>query len=314
LLLDNRKQKVFKGIKASELVRKKFKEVDWIVPGVIPEGLTILAGAPKSGKSWLALHIALSLSIGEGALGKIQVPKREVLYLALEDGERRLGRRIITLDKGRYDLEQVTFFTEWDKGEGGFQDLLGYKAQYPETGLIIIDTLQLIRGKRIMNDTYRSDYEELARLKKIAEKVPIVLIHHTRKAASNDPLNEVSGTLGITGAADTVLRLHCPRLSTQAELFVSSREFEEKSLELDFSVDTAWTVKGSVDEMNLTNERRQILDYLKLAGEPQKPAEIAANLGKNPSTVRSLVLKLLKEGFVVSPKYGYYQYVSCLYK
>src|SRR5215213_1407987 len=71
---------------------QEFPPLTYAVPGVIPEGSVLLVGAPKIGKSWLVLTIALAAAAGGQALS-IQVPKRPVFYLALEDGDRRLQDR-----------------------------------------------------------------------------------------------------------------------------------------------------------------------------------------------------------------------------
>jgi AAA domain len=69
-----------------------FPPLAYAVPGLVPEGSVLLVGAPKIGKSWLALSIALAAADGGKALG-LDVPKRPVLYAALEDGDRRLQER-----------------------------------------------------------------------------------------------------------------------------------------------------------------------------------------------------------------------------
>src|SRR5262245_30534231 len=79
---------------AASLQTMTFKAVDYIVPGIIPEGLTILAGKPKVGKSWLALDIALAVAGGRFLLGDIKPMPGDVLYAALEDNQRRLWKRI----------------------------------------------------------------------------------------------------------------------------------------------------------------------------------------------------------------------------
>jgi hypothetical protein len=44
-----------RGVSAAALMKKQFAPIRWIVPGYLTEGLYVLAGAPKVGKSWLAL-------------------------------------------------------------------------------------------------------------------------------------------------------------------------------------------------------------------------------------------------------------------
>ena len=79
---------------ADRLMAEEFAPPRWAVPGLIPEGLSLLAGAPKAGKSWLALNLALGIAAGAPVLGEVAVDPGEVLYLALEDTPRRLQSRM----------------------------------------------------------------------------------------------------------------------------------------------------------------------------------------------------------------------------
>jgi RecA-family ATPase len=71
---------------AAELQHVEFPEPRWAVPGLLAEGLNLLVGSPKIGKSWWALNVAVSVAQGGKALGRVDVPEGDVLYLALEDG------------------------------------------------------------------------------------------------------------------------------------------------------------------------------------------------------------------------------------
>src|SRR3954451_15049367 len=82
------------GITLDALDRKTFPELREIVPGILPEGLTILGGRIKLGKSWLMYDISTAVAYGGHALGSIPVEQGDVLHLALEDGERRVQGRL----------------------------------------------------------------------------------------------------------------------------------------------------------------------------------------------------------------------------
>lgn len=81
---------LYEGISAYELDHKEFPPVNWAVPDLIPEGVTILSGKPKIGKSWLMLNIAIAVASGGMALGKTKCEQGKVLYAANEDNQRRL--------------------------------------------------------------------------------------------------------------------------------------------------------------------------------------------------------------------------------
>ena len=77
-------------INAATLQTMALPELRWIIPKLLPEGLTILAGRPKQGKSRMALNIGAALAAGGKALGWIPVEQCGVLMLALVDSSRRL--------------------------------------------------------------------------------------------------------------------------------------------------------------------------------------------------------------------------------
>ena len=85
------------AVLASELKGQIFDPVRYVLPGYISDGVTILAGKPKVGKSWLALDMCIAVAAGRFTLGTIKPIQGDVLYLALEDNKRRLKKRIAKL-------------------------------------------------------------------------------------------------------------------------------------------------------------------------------------------------------------------------
>ena len=151
-------------ITCTELLNKNFPEPKWIIPGIIPEGLTILAGAPKTGKSWLVLNLAIALSCNDKVFDEIEVSQINTLYLALEDTERRIKGRLVSLQSSPSQF--LHFATNWEQGEEGIKSLYLWKERHPDTGCIIIDTLQRFRGASENNQTYAADYKIYRRLNK----------------------------------------------------------------------------------------------------------------------------------------------------
>ena len=287
-----------KGMTSAELMQMDFPDPVWVIPGIIPEGLTLLAGCPKVGKSWLVLNMAIALSVGGCVLGSIKIEKMTVLYLSLEDTERRLKNRLDRVDA--FPSNDLHLRTEWRRGSEGIDDLVIWKEAYPETKLIIIDTLQHFRKPSLNANTYESDYDEIIKIKKLSDHlaVPITAVHHTRKMPANDPLLTVSGTLGITGAADTTLVLTKSRRQSDAELFICGRDIEDQELALRFEDGIGWTLLGSADDYRQTKERQEILDVIKQADGPVSAKSIAETLEKKYNTVKNLVNKMVKENFI----------------
>lgn len=294
------------GISSNDLLQKEFPPIKWVVPGLIPEGLTLLAGAPKTGKSWLALNLAAALSVGGRVLGNIAIESRYVLYIALEDTERRLQGRLNTI--GAFPSEKLTLVTAWRSGDEGINDLTTWKQEYPDTEIIIIDTLQRIRGMSPNGQTYEWDYLQLGKLKQVADflSMPIVVLHHTRKMGSTDPLFMVSGTLGITAAADTSMILKRARKSRSAELFIVGRDIEDAEYALEFQDEAGWVLLGDADEYRQSSERQDILKVLRSAKEPLALKDIAASVEKSEPNVHKMLRGLMDDGYVEKTGYGRY--------
>jgi hypothetical protein len=146
-----------------ELLQKSLPPLRWIVPGLIPEGVTLLAGRPKSGKSYLALQIAVALGEGAPVLGEIACEPCEVLYIALEDGERRLQGRALKLRGPR--AKGVHIATKWPRiGSGAVEALDHWLDRLRPVKLVVVDTLARVQGDQgdKHKNAYRADYDTLA--------------------------------------------------------------------------------------------------------------------------------------------------------
>jgi hypothetical protein len=198
-------------ITARDLQTKTFAPVRIILPQLIPEGVTIVAGKPKIGKSWLSLDVCLAVAGDRFVLGEMKPVQGDVLYLALEDNERRLKKRVDKILQGVTAPEPLDIHTEWKRvDQGGLEDIEAWCKEHPKRRrLISIDTLAKIRpivGRS--EQAYAADYKAIEGLQKLAGeyRVAIVLNHHLRKRSSeDDAFDDVSGTLGLTGAADTII-------------------------------------------------------------------------------------------------------------
>jgi hypothetical protein len=290
-----------------ELLSWELPPVRWTIPDLLPEGLTLLAGKPKLGKSWLALSVAISIAAGGVALGAQPVTKGDVLYLALEDNARRLQSRAIRLLASMPETPRnLDFALDWPRlSEGGLAYLEEYCEAHPDLRLVVIDTWARVApppGKRRCSQ-YEGDYEALIPLKQLADTyhLSILEVHHLRKTGSHDVLDEIIGSTGVTGAVDGAMILKRDRGQTDATLFVTGRDIErEQQLALNFDTSTAlWTLVGNAEELCCTRARQDILDLLREQGGGGMSArEIAEALQKNYHTARSLLRKMEDSGDV----------------
>jgi hypothetical protein len=298
---------------AAELMAREIPPVRWIVPGIVPEGVALLAGKPKLGKSWLALGLCVAVASGGVTFGTVHVEKGAALYLALEDNERRRQFRLAKILAGAEVPDGLHYSIECPRlDEGGVKAIEDWLRSRPDARLVVIDTLAKIRPRQRRGaNTYQEDYEALEALLPLAARynLAILVVHHLRKMAATDPLEEVNSSIGLTGGVDGVMILKRERTRADATLFVAGRDVEEeKEFALRWDQNTAgWALVGSAKEYRISQERAAILDLLRRsAPEPLGPKVIADALDKPYSSVTTVLQKLVRDGLVRSPRYGKY--------
>jgi hypothetical protein len=298
---------------ASQLRIETFPEVSFVIPGLIPEGLSILAGRPKIGKSWLALDIAFAVASEKFyCMGDKEPMRGDVLYCALEDNPRRLQRRIKKILTWCNDLpwpERLSLATSWRRlDNGGVDDLREWGESVTDPRLVILDTLAGVRPERRgIESVYDGDYRALAEIHAWANKlgVAVVVLHHTRKMEAEDPLDSISGSLGLAGCADTSLVLN--RSSQGTTLYLRGRDIEETEHAVSFDPTTCrWTILGEAAEIHRSKSRGAVLAVLEEAKEPLSPAEIAANASLTKNNVDQLLHRMMHSGEVIKVSRGQY--------
>lgn len=302
------------GRTAADLYGMVFPPIKWVVEDYIAEGLTVLAGKPKLGKSWLLMAVAIAVAGGGYVLGDRKCVQGAVLYAALEDTERRLRSRLEKLCGGFKPAAWPSGLTFWSYGEmdrlstGGLDQVRVWIREHPEARLVIIDTLAKVRsGPQGKETAYEADYREVGSLKALADDtgVAIVVVTHTRKMGADDPFDTVSGTLGITGAADATMIL--TRDGQGVTLHATGRDVAEIETALEWDKEACrWRVLGDAQEVRRSDERTMILDALKAETEPVAPREIADATCHSYTAVRALLVAMAKAGEVRKVGRGQY--------
>lgn len=274
-----------------------------IVDGLLYHGLTIFAGRPKSGKSWLTLEMALNVARGELVLGRAVLQPGRVVYAALEESQQRTsGRMQKLLDAETPLLQNISLvYALKPLGLGGLEQLDELISNQAPT-LVVVDTfLALVQGNgNERRDVLRSEYREIDALHKLAERrgTAILLVHHTRKGFGNESgLDSVSGTSGITAAADAVwtLKREDQGLST---LEVVGRECEEQSIGMKFrDGGVGWEFIGDGNQVRGMKDNAEILRLLQEEGQ-LAPSKVALMLRMNANRVRDALYEMHRNGFV----------------
>lgn len=218
-----------------ELMETRFRVRPAVIDGLLPAGTYLLAGAPKIGKSFLVLQMAYQVSMGAPFLG-FSSRQGTVLYLALEDTCERLQKRLAQMTEQDSEHLILSVFSE-TLDEGLTERLSDFWSEHTDTVLIIIDTLQRVRGRTPDNGSYAADYDTLARLKEFYG-VTVLVVHHTRKEGAEDVFNMISGTNGLMGAADGALILYKDK-RTASDAVLEAVGRDQQQIRLHISFDTA---------------------------------------------------------------------------
>ena len=240
-----------KTISMNELYETVFQSRPPIIDGLLYPGVYLFVGAPKLGKSFLMAQLAYHVSKGE-PLWNYTVHKNDVLYLALEDNYERIQKRSYRMF-GTESIDNLRFAVMANTVDGGLEKQLeGFLYRYPDTRLIIIDTLQKVRESS--NEcSYGNDYQVIARLKQFADSrgICMLIVHHTRKQKADDSFDMISGTNGLLGAADGAFLLQKEkRTGNTATLEVSGRDQQDQRLHLKRNESTlAWDLERTETEL-----------------------------------------------------------------
>ena len=289
-------------IDADTLQSTAYEPVSFVVDDLLPQGLHLLAGAPKIGKSWLALWLCLCAAQGK-PLWTFATRPCEVLYLCLEDSFQRIQSRLFDLTE---DAPPTLYFAVMSQQvhNGLVEQIEQFLKEHPKTRLIVIDTLQRIRTAGNDANPYASDYRDIGVLKALADKhrIAILLVHHLRKMNDDDPMNMISGTTAISGAVDSSFTLvEDKRGSGKATLSCIGRDIEYRELTLERNAENVWElVSDSRTQPELLGGRIVILlselmrDRAEFIGTP---TELSAQIdpvgseGITPKKVSRLILQ-----------------------
>ena len=278
------------------LMDKRLPPTKFCVDTLLPQGLCILGGSPKVGKSWMVLDLCVRGAQGTPLWG-LPTSKGDVLYLCLEDSQRRIQERLNTVTDSVPD--GIYFATGCTSIEGGICDWIrDFKRNHPALSLVAVDTFQLIRTPT-PDVSYGGDYAELRILKELADELEIciLLVHHLRKTNDRDPFNKLSGSTGISGAVDAIFVLDKgERTERLATLYASGRDIRDRKMQLELEKDTCvWALISdslTMPETTLSKELMSLYYFMTDAKEfTGSNTELAEYLGKdvNPKGLKQMM-------------------------
>lgn len=284
------------------LLHQHFDPIRWTVRELLPQGYAVLAGAPKLGKSWIAYQLAVAVASGRGLWGN-ETDAGDVLNLALEDGERRAQDRLRHVIGAHNPPERLSISTTWPRiGEGGLEEIERWASSVTAPRLCILDTFARLRPPSAGNrNAYEADYELHGSLHALATKlrITILAITHFKKGGSGDWVEAITGSMGISGAADTLLALKGARSNPSATLHITGRDVREIDLALERD-GPLWTCLGDATSHRMHETRKAVRDALATAGCPLSPAEVAELADIKRENAKKTLRRMVEAGQVVS--------------
>ena len=281
-----------KVLSCRELLTTAWQDPPWVVPGLLPVGLTLLAGRAKLGKSWLALQLTQAVATGGSFLGK-QVERGACLYLALEDPPRRLAGRMKS--QGWSDLDaQADFVTVGSLRAGGGEALA---ASIRDRGyrLVIVDTLsRALAGDQNDGQAMTAALTPLQEAAHTAGCAVVMVDHHNKVGAATtgaadgvlepDPIVNVLGATAKAAMADCILGMYRQSGKRGALLVGLGRDVEKYQLDLEQDHTThCWQVVNEAG-VPLGSGQAEVLNALKGLGWATC-TEVAAAVGKERGNV-----------------------------
>ena len=306
--------KEIESITALELFQKDIPPVKWIVPDLIPDGLTVLAGDAKIGKSFFAWNIAISVALGGTALSSIEVEqKRNVTYLALEDPQALLQERLDSLCGDGNIPNNIHIINEMNNVK---LDPFGLKAlegiiDSTNSELVIVDTwkhvLPVVQDKN--GTSYDIDYQRMIPVQRFVQSkgISMILVTHTRKAQDIDnPFNQIQGSMGIQAGCDTLLKIG--RDTGGHSLHVTGRRIPQEEYAINLLEGGIWELEGRVNDVRKTETRQVIITMLEDAGfDGLTASDIITSSDRKEAITKLALRRMIKDGDIEQPnRYGKY--------
>ena len=295
----------------SDLLHKDIPPTEWIIRNLLPSGLILLGGKSKTGKSWFVLNLCLAISKGDLVFESLPCSPQKVLYLTLEDHERRVQYRAKKLLENCNISHNFMYATEWARfaapndespGVDGLSELEKILTEHGDIKLVVIDTWQKVRpNKRGSRDDYESDYGHLSQVQALAQRhnCAIMLVHHARKDnEGSEKQDSLLGSTAIAGAADLIWILERKQMGSEGTLTPSGRDIQDERA-ITFRFDNgAWIFLGPKSEMDRTETQNSVLSVLKDSLTPLSFTEITRVSGVKSGSAGKVLDTLISQGVV----------------
>jgi len=299
---------------AKDLLEMEFAPLKWIIPNFLTEGLAVLGGKPKQGKTIFSIGLALAVSQGTDLFGnRIEANEGDAVYISLEDNYRLFKTRIERIEEAKKlsdkDLRGLRVHFDIPRiDNGGLEKIKSIVKHNSDVRLVVIDPL--VNFKPAKAHGYDADYQYMAQLKNIADKygIAVLLVHHLKKSKVTDAIDGFSGSVGITGAADNLMLLNRYN-GDMSELLMIGKNIKSTSYAMRLNESSYWDVIGNLEEMQSTQGKQQIYDLFKKHPDVIfSPKEIAGACDLKVKYVKKVLPQFLQRADIIKVDHGQYQF------
>jgi hypothetical protein len=309
--------RISKKTEARSAFKHQAQELIFLVESLIPlGGICLLAGHPKVGKSWMILNYVLGILKKKKVFGLFATQQVAIFLCSLEDNRQRLKSRYLKISGGEAPPEGFyikTISSPLDRG--GIEELRKELESSSEIKLLIIDPYEKVRPQQTSSRStaYQTDYKDIGLLKELADEleITILLVHHLKKGDTGNVVTDINGSMGLTGAVNTILALYKKEDTEKFTLKVTGKDVEEQEFTLEFDAETGlYSIAQETQIMN-DNLQSQIVEFLTTVQKACSPKEISKALGKNTDSEKTMVRQqlkaLVKRRTIKQPRKGFYE-------
>lgn len=273
---------------------------EWLIDGLIPEGLSVLYGSPSTFKSFLALDWALCLATGRVWNGHKITEPGHVIYVAAE-GRGGLKKRVLAWWEAndRPDMSRIHFLPE-------AVNLLG-----PSEVALLKNTIEAVPGpvKMIVVDTMarsmvggdENSAKEVGQVIEALDGLKVagkLVVHHTGKNGSE------RGSSALRGAADLMILVrreeNAPNVEIACEKAKDFEAWATITMRRELAEDSLVLAPVPIFQARLQAQdelRERVLAYVREHG-PVSKNKIEKGVGGKTVLVRQVIDQLRVEGLL----------------
>ena len=252
-----------KRLTFEDLLDSESEAVDWLVPGLLPVGETVLLCAlPKVGKSKLAIDLAFSVATGESRFLGQETKQGKVLLITPDASKMSLKQELIKRGFRKQDSPNLHIFPEWNIDQ---MAVLEEELENFRPDLVVIDSLKKITAGKEISENSAEFADNIIALNDMLKRYRAtgILVHHANKSNDAIGVERARGSTAIVGACwgtwmleripkkdpNNAKRMIVDPKDPKRIFTATSRDAEGTTLNIEFNLENnSWEFMGEVGQ------------------------------------------------------------------